>query len=52
MESMRDTRRIMEKEIKKGSTPLQLKKSVLMKPAIRRLLQEKNFLRCCNIFTG
>ena len=26
MESMRDTRRIMEKEIKKGSTPLRFEK--------------------------
>lgn len=52
MESMRDTRRIMEKEIKREVHRFDLKKSVLMKPAIRRLFQEKKSLRYCDIFTG
>ena len=39
MESMRDTKRIMEREIKKGSTPLSFEQTGIAVPSQGRQLQ-------------
>ena len=44
MESMRDTRRIMEKEIKKGSTPLQFEKISIDETCYQEITSREKFL--------
>ena len=44
MESMRDTRRIMEKEIKKGSTPLRFEKISIDETCYQEIISREKFL--------
>lgn len=45
MESMRDTRRIMEKEIKKGSTPLRFEKISIDETRYQEITSKEKFLQ-------
>lgn len=52
MESMRDTRRIMEKEIKKGSTPLRFEKISIDETCYQEITSRKNNENVKGIKTG
>lgn len=52
MESMRDVDRVMEREIKKESTPLKFEQLGLEITAAMRLHRRKSFYRCFPICCG